>query len=153
MNAKNISIAAILLWLISASALGFKFFTGSTEKALDGRSAVVVSHSERVLVLSEMRTMLAGIQGILLGMEKSDVNLIETSAVNAGTKIMVDLNPELMMKLPAGFKSQGIAVHKGFDAIAEAARSGKSKDEILKMVNSQLSSCVACHNDFQLKGE
>ena len=153
MNSKYISFTAIGLWAVTIAAIAFLFFKGNAKTAEDGRSEVMLTHSEKVMVLAEMRQMLAAAHGVLEGLNANDMAKVESAALSGGTAMMIDLNPAFMMKLPAGFKQQGVNVHKYFDSIAEAAKNGKSKDEILKMITVQMGCCVQCHAAFQISVE
>ena len=153
MNSKTISLVAIALWVITISIIAFLFTKGKTETAADGRTAVILSSKEKILVLSEMRMMLGSVHGILEGLDADDMSKVESAALSGGTKMMIDLDPAFMMKLPVAFKQQGVGAHTKFDSIAQAAKSGKNKNELLKMLKDQMASCVQCHAAYQLKEE
>ena len=149
MNAKKISIIAIVLWAGLILGLGIQFVKGNAKKAEDGRAAVTVTESERVMILGEMRQLLQAVQGIVDGIEKNDTKAIVESALGGGTKMMIDDSASLMLKLPLAFKEQGIGAHKYFDKIAEEAKKGASREKTLSMLNTQLQRCVSCHAGYQ----
>ena len=151
MNYKKIAIFSLLLWVVTVSFILFKVIAGTVRQS-DGRTEVIMTHSEKNFILLEMRQLLQSVHGIINGLEKNDFQLVEQSASAGGVKMMADLNPSLMMKLPLKFKQSGTEVHKMFDAIATAA-ARKDKQEIMGMLNSTMGSCVACHSIYQIKGE
>ncbi|MDH5657050.1 MAG: hypothetical protein OEZ34_14140, partial [Spirochaetia bacterium] len=93
MNAKMISIAAIALWAVTILTGVFFFMKGNTASGDDNRTAVVLTHSEKVMVLGEMRQMLGAVHGILEGLEANDMKKVEKAALSGGTAHMVDMNP------------------------------------------------------------
>ena len=59
-------IVVVLLLIIAAMAYAF-IVAGSTQRAEDGRIAVMLEPAERTLVLAEMREFVAGVQKIADG--------------------------------------------------------------------------------------
>jgi len=151
MKTNKTGLIAILLWAGLILVLGIRFVKGSTEKTADGRTAIIITDSEKTMILGEMRQLLQAVQGVVNGLDKNDAKAITDAALGGGTAIMIDHNPELMMKLPLEFKGQGIAVHKYFDKIGEEAKNGAKKEKILSMLNTQLQNCIACHAAYQFK--
>ncbi|MDH4200190.1 MAG: hypothetical protein OEV66_07395 [Spirochaetia bacterium] len=151
MNIKLISLTAIFLWFGLIVFLGIRFVKGNVEKGEDGRAEVVLTKSEKVMILGEMRQLLFTVQGVVDGIEKNNSKAIAEAALNGGTKMMLDDNASLMLKLPVAFKMQGIGVHKYFDQIANEAQKGAAKDKILSMLNTQLQNCISCHAAYQFK--
>ena len=126
---------------------------GNTASGDDNRTAVVLTHSEKVMVLGEMRQMLGAVHGILEGLEANDMKKVEKAALSGGTAHMVDMNPGFMMKLPAEFKQIGLKAHGDFDAIGAAAKNGASEDEIIQMLSQSMNGCVSCHAQYQIETE
>lgn len=116
-----------------------------------GRTAVVLQASERNLVLSEMRGLLAATQGIVEGVTQGDAQRISKAARSGGMAAAADVNPALMAKLPLEFKQFGLSLHRDMDEIAKAADGGKPMPELLKMTSDVLTKCVACHAGWQIK--
>ena len=152
-NMNKISILAIALWLVTIGIVGYRFVSGNAEKLTDERSAITLSSSQKVNVLSEMRSMLLSVQGIVDGLEEGNMKVVTEAANESGTEHMVDTDPALMLKLPLAFKKMGVGVHKYFDQISIAAKTGASKEKIISMLNTQLKTCVSCHATYQLKIE
>jgi len=156
MNAKKISLIAIFLWVATISFLGYRFIKGnvkSAESMEDTRLAITLTPGEKSLVLGEMRTMLRSVQGIIDGLDQNNMELVSESALESGTEHMVDMDPRVMMKLPLSFKKLGVGSHKYYDEIAAVAQSDGSQKKIISMLNSQLQTCIACHETFQFINE
>lgn len=153
MSVRVVAIIAILLWLITVIVLATFFVKGQTGVAADGRVAVMLKPAERDFVLAEMRMLLEGVQGITNGVAAGDMKQVETAARRIGMSSAADVNPGLMLKLPLSFKQQGTALHAQFDQLADKVAGGASSAEVLAMLSSQLSSCVACHATYRLHAE
>ena len=141
----------MVLWIITISYAGYKFKYGNAEK-VDNRVAITLSVAEKDVVLGEMRLLLEGLQGIISGLSNSDFKKVEVSARGNGMVMAQDVNPALMLKLPAEFKSVGIGVHKAFDDLAENI-DGKGVKIILREIDSIMDSCVGCHLTYKLEIE
>jgi len=148
---KKIAIGLMILWVITISYVGYKFKYGDTEK-VDNRVEITLSIAEKDAVLEEMRLLLEGLQGIISGLSNSDFKKVEVSARGNGMVMAQDVNPALMLKLPAEFKSIGVGVHKAFDILADNV-DGKGSKVILSEVDSIMDSCVACHATYKLETE
>ncbi|MES0490864.1 MAG: hypothetical protein ABUK01_12785 [Leptospirales bacterium] len=156
MNSKTISIIAIFLWVATISIIGYRFIKGNAqqvESMEDTRMAITLTPDEKSHVLGEMRAMLNSIQGIVAGLDQGDMKMVSEAALESGTAHMVDTDPRLMMKLPLSFKKLGIGSHEYYDKISEVALADGSQKKILSMLNSQLQTCIACHDTFQFVTE
>jgi hypothetical protein len=151
MKSNKLASIALLLWGISIAVFAWFFVHGNTEKGSDGRTAIVLQAAERDLILSEMRGLLSATQGVLDGANSGDMKRIADASSAVGMKNAADVNPALMAKLPLEFKSLGMSVHKDMDAISNAAATGASSSEILKMTANTMNKCIACHSAWQLK--
>ena len=150
MKINKFALAAFLLWLITAIVFAWFFVRGATTPGSDNRTAVVLAPAERTLVLSEMRTLLAAVQGIVTGLNQKDSQQVAEAARSAGMAAAADVNPALMAKLPLPFKQLGMSVHRDMDALAQAASEGKPAADLQKMLGDTLTKCVACHATWQL---
>lgn len=151
MNARNFAVAAIILWLVTIATLATMFVRGNTTAGSDNRTAVMLNGSERDLILSEMRGLLAGTQLILDGINRNDMKQVEEASRAIGMGSAADVNPGLIAKLPLPFKQLGMSVHHDMDDLAAAAKAGKPAVEIQGLLTNTLSKCVACHAAWQLK--
>lgn len=148
MNAKKLSIIAIVLWVASAGFIGFKFVTGNTVTSVDGRQAIVLLPSERALILSEMRGMLVAVQEIISAANEGDVAAIKETAHRVGTAEEEGVPAELMLKLPLAFKKLGHSTHAGFDEVGLAAEMGS--EAALESLADNMAKCIACHESYLL---
>ncbi len=151
MNAKLLSIIAIVLWLATIAVAATFFVRGNTAQGTDGRTAVVLSASERDLVLGEMRGLLTTVHDVLEGLNKNDMEQVAAAATRSGMGSAADVNPALMAKLPLAFKSLGMSVHHDMDALAAAAKQGKSAAELQTMLTETMGKCLGCHASWQLQ--
>lgn len=144
------AIVALLLFVIAAMAYEF-IVSGSTEKADDGRVAIVLAPSERSLMLREMRDFVAGLQMISDALSREDMQGVAKAAREMGTARTHDVPIALMGKLPLEFKTLALGVHREFDAIAMDAEGIGTSKHSLTQLSDVLRKCVACHSSFQVK--
>lgn len=151
MNARTLSIVAILLWVVSAAGLGILFIKGQTSVDPDGRIAIELDPSERDLLLVEMRNFLISVNGIVAGLAEDEVNIemVAAAARKSGKAVATSVPPALMAKLPMDFKQQGFAVHGAFDELAVAVEQGEDREMLLMRLNDQLTRCSACHAGYK----
>jgi len=145
---KKIAIISFVLWIASFGFVFYKIQYGNAVM-VDKRMEISLLPEERELVLGEMRSLLAGLKGIIKGLSIDDFELVKKSAIGNGMGMAQDVNPALIAKLPMSFKAMGMGVHKSFDKLATTIPGATSK-EILKDVDIIMSSCVACHSTFKI---
>lgn len=153
MKDSKIAVAAILLWVLTIATAAWFFIHGNVAKGTDERIVVVLQPAERDAVLREMRAMLAATQGILDGIDQGNRDSIAGWARSAGMAAATDATPAFLVKLPLPFKTLGMGVHRQMDELAQAAQNGTSNTELHRRLTRILSSCVACHAGWQLRGE
>ena len=151
MKSNKLALTAILLWLATLATFAWFFVRGHTTAGTDNRTAVVLASGERGLILSEMRNLLSGVQGILDALNHNDMKRVASAARAVGVASAADVNPALMSKLPLPFKQLGMSVHHDMDDLAQAAESGKPAAELQTMLTNTLTKCVACHSAWQLQ--
>lgn len=103
------------------------------------------------MILSEMRKLLQGVQGIIKAVARKD---FKEAAIKARSNGMVMASeaphhPALMTKLPMNFKKLGFGVHKSFDALADRAES-MTGEEILNETATIMNACVSCHTSYRI---
>jgi len=143
----------IAIGLLSAVlvAIGFKVLVlGSTAKADDGRTAVLLEPAERQAVLGEMRVLLETTQAIVEALANDDLATVEQSARSVGSAAIKTMDFKLRAKLPLEFKKLGFGTHYAFDEIADLANAGKPVKEVQQKVAATMNNCIACHASFQL---
>ncbi len=145
-------IVVVLLLVIAAMAYKF-VVSGSTQKGDDERIAIMLSPGERALVLREMRGFVFGIQLITDALSRDDIKGVANAARDLGMSRMHDAPVAMMGKLPLGFKTLALGVHRGFDGIAMDADSIGTPKHSLAQLADVLRQCVACHAAYQLRVE
>ncbi len=151
MNAKNLSILAIVLWLAGAATVGSMFISGNTEEGGDGREAVLLSASERDFILAEMRKMLEAVRGIVAASADDDMKSVAEIALAIGSAEVRNVPKSLMLKLPRDFKVLGTDNHLEFDQVAAEAKKGSKA--VLRRLSDLMLNCVGCHESYSLKAE
>ena len=145
-----LAIVAVLLLVIAAMAYKF-IIAGSTEKAEDGRVALILEPGERMLMLREMRDFVAGLQLISDALSRDDMRDVAKAARAMGTARTHDVPVAMMGKLPIEFKTLALSVHREFDTIATDAEGTGIPKHTLTQLSDALQKCVACHGSYQVK--
>ena len=148
----RIYLATIAVLLLVIGTMAYKFIVaGSTEKAEDGRVAILLEPGERALMLGEMRAFVAGLQLMSDALSRDDMKGVAKAARGMGGARAHDVPLALMGKLPLEFKSLAFSVHGGFDTIAIDAETIRLPRHTLGQVSDVLQKCVACHSSYQVK--
>ncbi|NWF37820.1 hypothetical protein F3F96_01510 [Mariprofundus sp. NF] len=138
--------------LVTILAVGaFKVIVlGSTEKAEDGRTAVILEPAERLAVLDEMRLLLETTQAVVEALANDDLAAVEAAARPIGSAAIATVDFRLRAKLPLEFKKLGFGTHYAFDEIADMAKAGEPSKAIQRKLAETMNNCIACHASFQL---
>jgi len=153
MRATRIYQATIVVLLVVIAAMAYKFIVaGSTEKAEDGRVALLLDPAERALMLGEMRGFVAGLQSIADALSRDDMKGVAKAARAMGMPTDHQVPLALMAKLPLEFKTLAFGVHRGFDAMAMDAEAMGDPKHTLGQMSAILRNCVTCHAGYQVKG-
>ena len=140
---------ALLVTILAAGA--FKVIVlGSTEKAADGRTAVILEPAERQAVLEEMRILLETTQTVVEALANDDLAAVEAAARPIGSAAIATVDFRLRAKLPLEFKKLGFGTHYAFDDIADMAKAGEPAKKIQMKLAETMNNCIACHGIFQL---
>ena len=115
------------------------------EKVEDNRQVVPLTEPETVIVLKQMRQMLASVQGVTDGLARGDTLAVIEAASKSGMSMMQGLPKQIRMKFPPPFRLMGMASHRAFDKIVGEAGSAKDSAPILKLLSESIQNCVACH--------
>lgn len=116
----------------------------------DPREEIVVPSTVRHMVRAEMRQMLGALNRVLGSAAADDAAGVAEAARSGGTAIAVDMDPALADALPAEFMQLGMATHRAFDAVAEAAETHGGADSVLAALHQLTNHCVACHTTYRL---
>lgn len=135
---------------VLAAAAGFALLAATGLRAQETRQPVVLPAKARTQVLSEMRQMLAALNGVLTASVTMDRDRMAEAALSGGTRIAVDRDPAIVDRLPQAFVKLGSSVHRDFDALAETIRAGASRDTVLARMGSLTAKCVSCHASYRV---
>lgn len=141
----------MILWAIVIGVFVKFFVTGQTVPSTDNRRAVILSPSERDIVLGEMRTLLVSLNGVLKALGRDDFKEVSTAAGAAGVGMAADLNPALMAKLPLDFKTLGMSLHRDFDQLSAEVNQGMAKDQVIVRLGEMTNKCLACHAAYKIE--
>jgi predicted membrane-bound mannosyltransferase len=142
---------AIALLLAIIAGIGIKFMVlGSTGKGKDGRTAVLLTQTERQQVLAEMRMLLEANQQIVEALANDDRKAIQSATQPVGSSAVATMDVRLKAKLPFEFKKLGFATHDAFDAMGSMAAEGRPMKEIQIKLATTMNNCIACHAAYQL---
>ena len=103
----------------------------------------------RAKILAEMRTMMVAVDGIVDGVARDDMRLVEQFARSAGMRGALDDDP-IFRDLPESFRKLGVRTHRSFDALADQMLQGKSPDDALKGLAEITGNCVGCHATYRI---
>ena len=148
---RNVCLAAILLWVLTLTVGGWFLVKGVTTKGSDGRTEILLALAERDQILSEMRQLLKGVDGVVRGLGEPplDRKSMEDAARAVGMKMAADTEPAIMAKLPLAFKQMGMSIHKDMDALADAIGQNETPQQILQRLSSMTARCTACHDMYR----
>jgi len=146
-----LTYVALVLWVPTALVIAKGFVWGQTAPSTDQRIAVKLSPAERDLVLGEMRSLVAGLHGVVDGLAKDDRGQIANSLSDMGMKMAADDRQSLLMKLPLDLKRNGMGLHRKMDTLAAGVRDHTlSNQQLLHELSSSLATCVSCHATYKL---
>jgi len=116
----------------------------------DPREAVALAPAEVETLLAGMRTYLETIQGIVAAMAENEVARVPDIAAKSGAKLLQNVAPVTGLKLPLGFASMSFDTHDKFDKLAEKAKRGTSRAEVLTDLRDIMGNCISCHSAYRL---
>lgn len=117
---------------------------------IDDRVPVRVDAATRFAVLTEMRTMLNAVQGIVGGAAQGDTAAMRIAATSAGVAAASEAGEKVAAQLGAEFVQLGMRTHTTFDSLATDVAQGKTRDAVLGRLATVMGNCVGCHNQFRL---
>jgi cytochrome c556 len=135
-------ILAMSLLLISVSA---------TAGEIDTRRSLPMNEMQRDHILTEMRALLAGAQGILSALTRDDMASVADHARPLGTGMPHKGEDHMKAILPQEFMQMGMSLHRDFDQIAADAESMKDPKHTLKQLSDSMGKCVSCHASYQIR--
>ncbi|MGD8926755.1 MAG: hypothetical protein PVG20_07880 [Thioalkalispiraceae bacterium] len=114
----------------------------------DKRISLGLSAEEKLEFLSEMRQMLASIQGIVTGIGEENRELIIRSARYSGNRMARATPDSVRNKLPQSFKDIGGPTHMMFEELVIRAETD-DMDMLASYTGRLMQQCMACHAMFK----
>ncbi|MDX2471360.1 MAG: hypothetical protein QNL04_12375 [SAR324 cluster bacterium] len=149
-NAKNLSILAILLWVVTIAAIGTMMVKGNTVASDDQRVAIELSLADKKFVAKEMRSFLNTIMLVSQAAGENRMEDISELAYKNGMHEVEMVPPRILVQLPMEFKQIGMEVHNRFDALSKKAKEGITQAEVNQALGDIINGCMACHNSYQI---
>ncbi len=116
----------------------------------DSRQSIPLNAEERIVILTEMRGLLAGLQEITAALAANEMAEVARVAKSLGMQMVQIVPLSIRQKLPRGFKQLGFAVHQDFDLMALDAQNLGESQQTLVQLGDTLAKCVACHAAYQI---
>lgn len=139
------SMALIFAFLLSGAAPA-----GQDSNSADQRIALKMSAKDKADFLSEMRQMLASVQGVIAGIGTEDRALIYKSAKYSGNR-MARATPDTVRKtLPQSFKELGGPTHMMFEELAIRSETDDMAT-LAEFTGKLMKQCLGCHEMFRVK--
>jgi len=143
-----------LVFLLLAVILAYLLVVpGDTRPSSDGRVAIVMSGSERDMVLGEMRAFLEAVQTVTQGVVDNDLKGMVAAARRVGGEAQHGAPASLVAKLPLEFKKLGFDTHARFDQLAQNATDLGDTADALTELAELLQNCTACHATYRIEVE
>lgn len=142
--------------VIAAVAIVVTFFAGSVSAQRRShakevhRETLTLSPAEAAEMLSGMRTYLETIQDLVSALAENQVGRVPEIAAKSGAMLLGNVNPFTGLKAPIGFTMMSLDTHEKFDQLAEKARRGVSRTEVLADLRDILGNCTGCHAAYRL---
>lgn len=138
----------ISLLFITSFILHSDVSAGSSGE-VDSRIGLNFTESEKNEFLSEMRQMLASIQGILTGIGTENRELIIRSARYSGNRMARNTPESIRKKLPQSFKDIGGPTHLLFEELVIRAETD-DMDTLAEFTGQLMKNCLSCHATFKV---
>lgn len=145
--------AAVAL-LIAPALTGAQSVSTRGPNQADDRIAIMLTDDEVAFIRREMRGLLESVRDILEGASAGDRARIVAAGRRAGMNgpESEHIPKSLAPKLPQDFKKLGLATHRGFDQIAQAAENSGALDTTPKQLAALMENCVSCHATWRVVG-
>jgi hypothetical protein len=139
--------------LVLSAGYSYKHTTTAHAAGAPGREtreALVLTLRERDHMLAGMRTYLESIQGIISSLATNQTKEVASHAERSGKKLLENVEPGLAFAVPVGFTSMSLDTHTKFDELADKARKGTSRIEIISDLSAILANCTTCHAAYRI---
>ncbi|MCK5829924.1 MAG: cytochrome c [Methylococcales bacterium] len=125
--------------------------TTSGANEYDQRQVLSLNKAQQTYVLTEMRSLLKGIETIVSALVADDLEKVTRHARPLGMAMKETPENKLHGILPKAFMMQGKAIHMAFDSIADDAERIKDPKHTLKQISETLQKCQGCHDNYRIK--
>ena len=115
----------------------------------DKRIGLGFSELEKAQFLSEMRQMLASIQGVIAGIGEENRELIISSARYSGNRMARETPESIKKKTPQSFKDIGGPTHMMFEELVIRAETD-DMNTLTSFTGELMKQCLACHAMFKV---
>jgi hypothetical protein len=150
MNHRRHRHAAALCTLVAAALAGSALAQHPPQAKGDPREAVSLSPEETAELLAGMRIYLETIQDIVAAAAENDIGRVPEIAARSGASLLKNVAPTTGLKTPLGFSMMSLDTHDKFDKLAEKARRGTSRSELLTDLRDIMANCISCHATYRL---
>lgn len=116
----------------------------------DNRISLGLTAKEKAEFLSEMREMLASIQGVITGIGTGDRDLIVKSARYSGNRMARATPQSIKEKTPVSFEEIGGPTHMKFEELVIRAKTD-DMDMLAELTGEIMQNCLACHATFKVE--
>jgi hypothetical protein len=144
-------------WSVAAVfAIAVAFVVGSVAAKTpasgksDPRETLTLNRAETADMLAGMRIYLETVQEIVAALAENKTARVPEIASRSGNKLLNGMNPMTGLKAPVGFTMMSLDTHDKFDKLAEKARRGASRTEVLSDLRDILNNCTGCHATYRL---
>ena len=138
----------VFLALLLITSTGFA--QGSGRVPPDNRVPILVTKSERNLMLTEMREFLHGFHNIQHALGRKDMKALATTAKPMGP-LLDRLPPTLRDKFPEEFTQLAVAQNEAFQALARIGEKNGDVSAALEQTAEVLTYCSGCHDAYRFE--
>jgi len=136
--------------VIFAITLSLTSYSTTANPQTDTRHLILLTKSDKNLVLTEMRLFLDNIQKIIDAIAREDMPAVVKYARKVGIAEQQQAPASLRNKLPLHFKKLGRDTHQKFDALALNAKDLADSQFALEQLSELMQNCVACHSAYKI---
>ena len=138
---------AVLLWL--GLVLGLPGSTSAQAPAKDERRTVGLTEPTLVYVLTEMRSLMDALQGVMEAAGKGDWDKAAAAADKSGMKAAKVTPKEVTAELPDEIRQMSRQMRLAFDAVAETATGKREAAAVSVKVAETMTFCNTCHQGYR----
>jgi len=138
-----------LLFVLAICFLPLNTVLANDSKITDTRISLGLTASEKNEFLTEMRQMLASIQGVIAGIGEDNPEKIAIAARHSGARMARATPESIRKKLPQSFKELGGPTHMLFEELAIRAESD-DMESLAAFTGTLMQQCIVCHAKFKV---